>query len=127
MLLGLLLVVSASLKLKNVDLFLFQFQQYQLLPPAWLEPGGLSLIWLEMVCGVGLCRRTWAASASLVATAIFTTFSLVITLQLALGRSPDCGCFGEMSLPLNFGHLAGTLVLSSLTLKQHLKLRRAAT
>lgn len=57
---------------------------------AWLVPA------LEVACAVALIPTTWAWWGGVGALALMGTFMLAVAANMALGRHPDCQCFGQL-------------------------------
>jgi peroxiredoxin len=51
---------------------------------------------LEAACVVALLRASWAWWGAIGALALLGTFMLAVAANMALGRQPDCHCFGQL-------------------------------
>lgn len=65
-------------------------------PDRLARPGGVVLPGVELAVAIGLLiggLSKWAAGA---AALLLATFTLAIGLNMALGRNPECRCFGPL-------------------------------
>ncbi len=53
---------------------------------------------VELACAVALLRASWAWWGSLGAVALLGAFMLAVAVNMALGRQPDCHCFGQLQI-----------------------------
>ena len=68
---------------------------------------------VEAVIAIGLVPASSAVAAAAAALALLATFVVLISVQLARGRRPDCHCFGQLhSAPVGLGTLVRNLVLA---------------
>jgi uncharacterized membrane protein YphA (DoxX/SURF4 family)/peroxiredoxin len=51
---------------------------------------------LEVACVVALLRASWAWWGAVGALTLLGTFMLAVAVNMALGRQPDCHCFGQL-------------------------------
>src|SRR4029078_11747207 len=62
--------------------------------PAWLaNPIGTLLPWAELAIAFILLVAPTALWGAALASLLLGVFTIVITVNLALGRTPDCHCF----------------------------------
>jgi putative oxidoreductase len=108
--LGMVFWTAAALKFPNIDLFVFQVQQYQLLPRPLLEPLCLWLLWLEVVCGAAILWPRTSEAGLMLCSLLYSVFAFFVGVTLARGKQLDCGCFGEASAPLGWGHFLAIVV-----------------
>lgn len=66
--------------------------------PGRLAPAVAMLVPVaELVVAAALLPARTAAWGAAAAAALLAAFTIAVATNLALGRSPDCGCFGEVS------------------------------
>ena len=53
---------------------------------------------LEAACVVALLRASWAWWGALGALTLLGVFMLAVAVNMALGRQPDCHCFGQLQV-----------------------------
>jgi thiol-disulfide isomerase/thioredoxin len=85
------------------------------IPDALARPGSVILPLLEFVVAVALLPVPSAWFGAIGALALLLLFSIAIALNLALGRRPDCNCFGQFqSKPIDWSTLLRNLALTVL-------------
>src|SRR5207253_2690306 len=91
--LGVIFVAAALPKLVDPPSFAHMIYNYRLVPAPLVNLMGLTMPWIELLCGLalilGICRTT---ARTLIALMLLT-FILAISINLARGNSIDCGCF----------------------------------
>ena len=112
--LGILFVVSGTEKLVGpYQNFLYVVQSYKVLPDLLEEPVARFFPWLELFVGMFVLLGLWLKSALVGATALLTTF--IIVVGQAIGRQlpiTECGCFGGLiSFPLPVVLLLDSILL----------------
>jgi peroxiredoxin len=71
----------------------------------------------EMAVAVALISSATARYGAAAAVALFTFFTLGMAINLAVGRKPDCNCFGALaSAPIGFSTVLRNLALLSIGL-----------
>lgn len=105
--------VAAVTKLAGRD---FNRSLHEFGVPALLVPPFAILFPLaEIAVAVALLPARSAAGGAAGATVLLTAFTVAAAVNLALGRHPDCNCFGRMSSgPIGAGTLARNLALVSI-------------
>jgi len=85
------------------------------LPASLVRPAALLVPLAELLVAVALVARVGMAWAALGALLLLATFSVAIAWNLALGRTPECHCFGKVhSSPAGPGTLARNAALIAL-------------
>jgi len=85
------------------------------IPDVLARPGSVILPLLEFVVAVALLPVPSAWFGAIGALALLLLFSIAIALNLALGRRPDCNCFGQLqSKPIDWSTLVRNLALTVL-------------
>jgi thiol-disulfide isomerase/thioredoxin/uncharacterized membrane protein YphA (DoxX/SURF4 family) len=81
--------------------------------PSWAaNPFGIGLPVVEIIAALLLVPAKTANIGAVGALTLLLTFSLAIAINVALGRQPDCHCFGQIrSKPIGWGTLARNLLL----------------
>src|ERR1700689_5012581 len=75
-------------------------------PPAVAPVVAVLLPLVEAVIAIGLVPASSAVAAAAAALALLATFVVLISVELARGRRPDCHCFGQLhSAPVGLGTL----------------------
>ena len=82
--------------------------------PATITPIVTVLLPLvEAVIAIALVPASSAVAGAAAALALLAVFIILISIQLARGRRPDCHCFGQLhSSPVGLGTLVRNLVLA---------------
>ncbi len=76
------------------------------LPVAWASPLGGALPVVEVAVAALLLWGALAWWGAVAALALFGAFSAAVAVNLALGRTPDCHCFGQLhSEPIGWATL----------------------
>ena len=111
--LALIFGASATMKLRDLEMFEGSLANYQL-APLWLEkPLAFLIPILECAAAVALLITSTRAIAAMTLLALLTVFTAAIAINLARGRTNiDCGCFG----PALRQELSGWLLLRNLFL-----------
>jgi uncharacterized membrane protein YphA (DoxX/SURF4 family) len=71
-------------------------EAYDLLPARLLGPVALIVAVLEVVAGVALLLGAFGVVSGLLAAAVLVAVTLVAVATLLRGRTPSCGCYGQM-------------------------------
>lgn len=87
------------------------------LPPALVGPLATALPLVELAVAVALIPGLTARAGAGAALVLLLTFSAVVAVNLARGRTPDCHCFGQAgSRPIGPGTLARNTAFAGLAL-----------
>jgi hypothetical protein len=110
--LALLFATSAYHKARDVSRFEAILAEYRLLPSCTTAAAARALPLVEIGLAATLAFPPTAGSASLVAAALLSIYSLAIGINLARGRrNIDCGCGGDAEQSLGTGLLARNALL----------------
>ena len=105
-LLGTIFIISAVMKIPNLDEFVQVVMSYGILPYNLAELYGLVLPWAELIIGCMLVLGLFIRFASAVSALMIISF-IVACCYAVLGQSTGmnnlCGCFGE-TMPLSHTH-----------------------
>lgn len=102
-------------KLMDIDYFVSDLRDFQLLSDTFLRPVALMLIALETVCGTTVVIGFYVRTAAVVLCILLVIFNVAITINLARGNVINCGCFGILeseSLSI-FSLLRNVLILAA--------------
>ena len=90
-----LLVWAGAAKALNPQLFAENIMGYRLV--SWPVAAGLALYlpWLELIVATALCVPRWRSGALLLASVLFTAFTVILATTWWRGIDVTCGCFGE--------------------------------
>jgi uncharacterized membrane protein YphA (DoxX/SURF4 family) len=91
--LGVVFIWASWEKIADPAAFARVVQNYQILPPALVNPTALFLPWVEAVCGVCLITGVLARGSLLVFNGLMAVFTLALSWNALRGVDTDCGCF----------------------------------
>ena len=91
--LGLLFVLASLDKIAHPALFAHAVANYQILPPALVNPAAILLPWIEAVAGLALVCGVFVRGAALISAGLMVVFCAAIAANLARGIDVACGCF----------------------------------
>ena len=92
--LGLLFLASALAKIGDTGALATQVHYFRLVP-LWSENLlGMTLPWIELLCGLALVLGVRARAAAWVALASLLVFTVAVGTAMARGLDFECGCFG---------------------------------
>jgi hypothetical protein len=113
---GLVLLIAAIPKLGNQREFARAIRNYGLLSPGLIRPVAAWLPRVELVLALTLLLGVAVTAASATAGALLVAFVVALGVNLARGRSFDCGCGGSIA-PKTIGWqvVAGDLALVGMT------------
>lgn len=115
--LGVIFILGALPKLRDLPLFQAIVDNYRLLPAAATPAVALLVALSELLAGIGLVIEPWRASAALLAIALLVTVSSAVAINLGRQRRTiDCGCggLGEQQ-QLSWGLVLRNALLAALT------------
>jgi len=95
--LGMVLVLSGLLKLRDIDGFIVGVVEYDVLPVPLARIVGKALPVLEIALGLTIVPPATARVASVAVVVLMTCFCMAVGANLARGRSLACHCFGGKS------------------------------
>lgn len=102
-----LFATAAIHKVRQPEVFVETFSEYEILPERFTIPGVVMLVMAESSIAIGLLLDSTRVHASLAGVALLMIYGLAIGLNLARGRREiDCGCLG----PANHQPLSNGLV-----------------
>lgn len=114
---GVLLVAGVA-KLADRASFARAVAAYEVLPRRATRFVSRSLPFLECAAALLLVAGISLVPVSIVVALVLATFAFANSVLLLRGRVVDCGCFGAARTPISWGHVTGTVLLSSATLFQ---------
>jgi putative oxidoreductase len=86
--------VAASLpKIVDPPSFAHMIYNYRLVPGPLVNLMGLTMPWVELLCGLALILGIWRTTARTLIAALLVSFIIAISINLARDNSIDCGCF----------------------------------
>lgn len=86
---------------------------YRLLPPALVPAVALSLPFAELTAAVLLVLGILPGIVAAVLAALLLCFAAAIAINLARGRTFDCGCAGSAPRTINWSHVASNVCLAA--------------
>ena len=92
--LGAVFVVSAVPKIANPRLFIFNVENYKLLPGPLAKAYGWTLPYVELATGVALVLGVQTKLASPVALLMLGSFVIAMVTAIARKQHVECTCFG---------------------------------
>ena len=95
--LGLIFVAAGFIKALDVRSFLFDVQQFDLLPLPSILPAAALVIACEICFGVALLVGFQTRMAASVLAMLLLLFVGVISFAAVHGKAIDCGCFGVVA------------------------------
>lgn len=94
---GVVLIVSATQKLRTPHRWLEDVSAYQVFPsPRLASVAAWAVVLLELGIGTVLILQLFPKEAALTATLLFCAFLIVVVITMARRQSVSCGCFGEL-------------------------------
>lgn len=97
--LGVFFVVAALPKIVDPPSFAHMVYNYRILPGVLVNLMGLTMPWIEILCGLALIFGIWKGTARTIIAAMLVTFIIAISINLARGNAIDCGCFDPTPIP----------------------------
>jgi putative oxidoreductase len=97
--LGIFFVVAALPKIVDPPSFAHMVYNYRIVPGALVNLMGLTMPWIELLCGLALILGIWKGAARTLIGAMLVTFIIAISINLARGNAIDCGCFDPNPRP----------------------------
>src|SRR6266704_1448883 len=91
--LGAIFVVAALPKIVDPPSFSHMVYNYRILPGALVNLMGLTMPWVELLCGLALILGIWRGTATAIIAAMLVVFMIAIGINLGRGNAIDCGCF----------------------------------
>lgn len=115
--LGVLLLLAAWAKLREIESFRDVLANYELLAPWLLAPVAWVLALAECAAGVLLLPTATRPIGAVLAGVLWLVVTAAVVLALSRGRGGiDCGCGGaQQDVPLGTGLVVRNLVLLALT------------
>jgi putative oxidoreductase len=100
---GLLLVFSGALKLPDPGQFAQVIARYDIIPVDLAPYAAGFMPVLETILGLLLVVGYRVRAAALISMAMMLAFGVFIAINVARGRTFDCGCFEVSRLGIEFG------------------------
>ena len=100
--LGAMLLLSGALKLPDPGQFAQIVAQYEIIPIELVPYAAVLVPALEALLGLLLVVGYRTRAAACVSLLMMIAFAVFISINLARGRSFDCGCFEVSSLGIDF-------------------------
>lgn len=118
---GFVLIVASVPKIADSATFAKSIAAYNLFPYFIVSSSALVVPWLELILGLFLIFGILLRGSSLLSSALFFFFSILIAVTLLRGLSIDCGCFGFDGAALSWKRLLEDvgLILLSLQIFYH--------
>jgi len=91
--LGVVFIWASWEKIADPEAFARVVQNYQILPPALVNPTAVILPWVEAVCGVCLISGVLARGSLLLFNGLMAVFTLALAWNAWRGIDTECGCF----------------------------------
>jgi uncharacterized membrane protein YphA (DoxX/SURF4 family) len=91
--LGVIFVAASLPKIVDPPSFAHMIYNYRLVPGPFVNLMGLTMPWIELLCGLALILGIWRTTARTLIAALLVSFIVAISVNLARGNSIDCGCF----------------------------------
>ena len=91
--LGLVFVYASYDKILHPAAFAQAIDNYQILPPLFVNPAAVVLPWLELIIGVLLASGRWVPGAAFLSTALMGVFLTALIYNQVRGLDVHCGCF----------------------------------
>lgn len=91
--LGAIFVAAALPKIVDPPSFAHMVYNYRIVPGPLVNLMGLTMPWIELLCGLALILGIWKGTARTLIAAMLVTFILAITINLLRNNAIDCGCF----------------------------------
>lgn len=96
--LTLVFVSSGVMKTLDTEAFTSSVASFQVFPAIMIPPIVATVPWLEILAGLTLWTKSWQGGAALTIFALCLGFAALYGTTIALGITPDCGCFGDNPL-----------------------------
>ena len=94
---GLIMLVTSWLHLKNHMMFYLHAAGYRIVPVSLLPLFALTIPWLMLFVGLMIILRDYQPIGAVLGAAIFSSFGIAQAWTILNGFSIDCGCFGSMA------------------------------
>ena len=91
--LGAIFVAAALPKIVDPPSFAHMIYNYRIVPGPLVNLMGLTMPWIELLCGLALILGIWRGTAASIIAAMLVVFMIAIGINLARGNVIDCGCF----------------------------------
>lgn len=91
--LGVIFIAAALPKIVDPPSFAHMVYNYRLVPGPFVNLIGLTMPWLELLCGLALVLGIWRTAARTLVALLLAAFIIATAINLARGNSIDCGCF----------------------------------
>lgn len=92
--LGGFFIYAALPKIIGPTVFAIQISNYQILGDPWPSVMALSLPWLELFVGIGVCVRKLYAGSLTMILGMLVVFMIALTSLIVRNLDVECGCTG---------------------------------
>lgn len=103
-------------KIINPQSFAIDIYNYRLLPDFAVNLLAIILPWIEVFVAVSLISGFFSRGSALIATLLFFTFTVALTVNLIRGLDVSCGCFGSSDDKINWLYLFRDLSLMAISI-----------
>lgn len=93
-LLAYIFLVAGWNKARHIHIFEREVADYELLPAFLIRPFAIVLPFTEIGLGMMLLMGWGVKLAAILTTLLLMIFIVAVGINLARGRTPNCGCFG---------------------------------
>lgn len=116
-LLGIVLLYSGSIKLANVELFVTDLHNFQLVPENIIRVASLLIPFLELILGLFLFFSIQLQFTLHSLTSLLILFTIVLISKISEGVEYSCGCFGDVDRQsIGIHSIIRNIVLITITL-----------
>lgn len=109
---GVLFMITGSIKIENPQLFAEQIYQIGIFPWWSVAPLAMLVPWIEVCAALALVLPMLRRSALCVVMMLLLSFICLIILVLAFDIDASCGCFGATSQNIGWGLLIADTLLA---------------
>jgi len=96
--LGIIFVYFGFDKIMNIDGFIENITNYQLLPTDFIEVFGIILPWFELLLGGFLILKFFPRIMAVIASILLFAFMIAIISLIIRGININCGCYAQRIL-----------------------------
>lgn len=113
-LIGFVMLAAGLMKIGDPAAFADAISRRSWMPEALIPTVAVILPGIETVSAVALMfARRWRPGAALLMMGLFIAFAVELGIDVARGGRSPCGCFGAVSQPAGWGHVALNLSLAA--------------
>ena len=96
--LTLIFVSSGAMKILDTEAFTSSVASFHVFPAISIPVIVATVPWLEILASLEKKTKSWQGGAALTIFALCLGFATLYGTAIALGITPDCGCFGDNPL-----------------------------